>query len=286
MALTAYCKKCKREVEAAELCPFCGTKLGKTAAHAAWCVEKTPIKDWMSWNSVMRLLAPAGLVILVAVLAAEWLAGGPAAVELLIRNRFLTTLGILLGAVLAAVALLLGLQGKELADYVIDNRGIHAVRYLPNPTPLKLLARLKSPALMKNTNPEAVVPVIRIGETDLAWKDVARVQVWPEKCMILFYAPSWWLRIPVACTPFVWEDAMNYIRDKLGKKKKIRLPASLVVSTPPPARRAKPQARLVPEVEEAIEQIRMEELMQDAPGIPPQEETREEAREETREEAP
>lgn len=269
MALTAYCKKCKREVEAAEVCPYCGSRLGRTAAHAAWCVEKTPVRDWMSWNSVMRLLVPASLVILAAVLTAEWIAGGPGAVELLIRNRFLTILGILLGAVLAAVTLLLAVQGKELADYVIDNRGIHEVRYLPNPTPLKLLARLKSPALMKNADPEASVPVLKIGETDLAWKDVARVQIWPEKCMILFYAPAWWLRISVACTPFVWQDAMDYIRDKIGKKKKIRLPASLVVTAPPAARRAKPKARLVPEVEEAIGQIRMEELMRESPAESP-----------------
>lgn len=263
MALTAYCKKCKRETEAAEVCPYCGSRLGKTAAHAAWCVEKTPVRDWMSWNSVMRLLIPAGLVILAAVTAAEWIAGGAAAVETLIRNRFLTVLGILLGAVLAAVTLLLALQGKELADYVIDNRGIHEARYLPNPTPLKLLARLKSPALMKNADPESPVPVLKIGETNLAWKDVARVQVWPEKCMILFYAPGWWLRIPAACTPFVWQDAMDFIRNKIGKKKAIRLPASLTVSAVPAPRRAKPQAQLVPEVEEAIEQIRMEELMQE-----------------------
>ena len=263
MALTAYCKKCKREVAAAEICPSCGSRLGKTAAHAAWCVEKTPVKDWMSWNSVMRLLVPAGLVILAVVLTAEGLSDGTAAVEQLIRNEFLTILGVLLGAVLAAVTLLLALQGKELADYVIDNRGIHEVRYLPNPTPLKLLARLKSPALMKNADPEAPVPVLKIGETDLAWKDVARVQVWPEKCMILFYAPGWWLRIPAACTPFVWQDAMDFIRNKIGKKKAIRLPASLVVSAPAAVRRAKPRAQLVPEVEEAIEQIRMEEVMQD-----------------------
>ena len=28
MALTAYCKKCAREVEAGENCPYCGAKLG------------------------------------------------------------------------------------------------------------------------------------------------------------------------------------------------------------------------------------------------------------------
>ena len=64
MALTAYCKKCAREVEPGAVCPYCGTKLGKTAAHAAWCLERTPVKDWMSWNAVMRVLLPAGLAVL------------------------------------------------------------------------------------------------------------------------------------------------------------------------------------------------------------------------------
>ena len=40
MALTAYCKKCAREVDAGEICPYCGSRLGKNAAHAAWCVER------------------------------------------------------------------------------------------------------------------------------------------------------------------------------------------------------------------------------------------------------
>ena len=64
MALTAYCKKCAREVEPGERCPYCGSRLGKNAAHAAWCVERTPVRDWMSWNALMRILLPAALFIL------------------------------------------------------------------------------------------------------------------------------------------------------------------------------------------------------------------------------
>ena len=60
MARTAYCKHCGKEVEAGEVCPECGTRLGKNAAHAAWCVERTPVKDWMYWNSVMRSAADDG----------------------------------------------------------------------------------------------------------------------------------------------------------------------------------------------------------------------------------
>ena len=232
MALTAYCKKCGREVEPGEICPRCGTRLGKNAAHAAWCVERKPVADWMYWNSVMRLLLPAALLILLLVLAAEGISGGMSAVEEMIATGFPVVVLLLLAGALAAVFIALLLQGKELSDFVVDNRGVHETRYLPRPTRLKLAARLKFPA-------QAVSPdqVIKLSERDLPWKNVSRVQLWPEKCMILFYAPGWWLRIPVICTPFSWEDTMGMIRDKLGKKKKVRLPLSLAQPAAPRSRR-------------------------------------------------
>ena len=130
MALTAYCKKCAREVDAGEICPVCGTRLGKNAAHAAWCVERIPVKDWMCWNALMRILLPAALVILVLVLAAEAVSGGAGAVERLLVSGFPTVLLILLGSILVLAFIALLLQGKELTDYVVDNRGIHEIHYL------------------------------------------------------------------------------------------------------------------------------------------------------------
>ena len=269
--MTAFCKKCGREVDAGEVCPVCGTRLGKNAAHAAWCVERRPVADWMSWNAVMRLLLPATLAILLLVLLLEGISGGAAAVEKLLLSGFPVVLLILLAAVLAVVLAVLALQGRELADYVVDNRGIHEVRYLPDPTPLKLLARLKSPARMNGIGGSGEsVPVLRLSEKDLAWKDVARVQLWPEKCMVLYYAPARWLRSAVVCTPFTWNDVLELTRSKLGKKRKILLPQSLVIPPAPKARKARPQARPAPEVEEALEQLRMEELLAEEGTAPSQ----------------
>ena len=231
MALTAYCKKCGREVEPGEICPRCGTRLGKNAAHAAWCVERRPVADWMYWNSVMRVLLPAALLVLLLVLTAEGLSGGSAAVEAMIASGFPLVLLLLLAGALAAVFTVLLLQGKELSDFVVDSRGIHETRYLPNPTKLKLIARLRFPAGKDLAAGDG--QVIKLSERDLAWKNVSRVQLWPEKCMILFYAPGWWLRIPVICTPFSWEDTQEMIREKLGKKKKVRLPQSLAQPAAP-----------------------------------------------------
>ena len=92
MALTAFCKKCNREVEPGDICPRCGTKLPKSAVHAAWVVERVPVRDWMCWNAVLRWLFPAGLAVLILALALEGLSGGPEAVERLFRSDFLLTL--------------------------------------------------------------------------------------------------------------------------------------------------------------------------------------------------
>ena len=266
MALTATCKKCAKEVPPGEICPFCGSRLGKNAAHAAWCLQILPIKDWMSWNAVARVLLPAGLAVLLLALGAEALAGGFAAVEMLMRSGFPGVLLILLAALILALLLVFALQGTELADFVVDSRGIHETRYLPNPTPLTLLLRLKSPRLLTEAEADTgSVQVLKLSERHLPWRDVSRVQLWPEKCVILFYAPSWWLRVPVFCTPFSWGDTLDLIREKLGRKKKIRLPASLTVPPVVPVRKAKPQARLDPEVEAALEQIRLEERSEAGP---------------------
>ena len=270
MARTAYCKRCGKEVEAAEICPFCGTRLGKNAVHAAWCVERVPVKDWMYWNGVMRILLPGALAILILVLLLEGISGGAAAVEKLLSSAFLPVLGVLFGTALAAVFTVLLLRGKELSDFVVDNRGIHETRYLPDPTPLKLILRMKAPK-------QADGDVVRLSERQIAWKDISRVQLWPEKCAVLFYAPAWWLRIPVVCTPFTWDDTMEYIREKLGRKKKIRLPGSLVVRTAPaPRRRAgetplyrEPEARQIRMEEAGLQEMQQETDAQDAEGTDP-----------------
>ena len=127
MALTAYCKKCGKEVEAGEVCRICGSRLGKTSAHAVWCVEIVPTRDWMSWNAVMRILLPTGLAALVLILLTEGFSGGTEAVERLLDSGLLTTLAILLGTALAATLAILLMQGRELADFTVDSRGIREI---------------------------------------------------------------------------------------------------------------------------------------------------------------
>ena len=235
MPITAYCKKCARDVPPGDLCPHCGGKLAKSALRVAWCADHTPVRDWMSWNAVMRLVLPVLLAVLALILLLEGLAGGLEGIAALLRGGLLfSLLGLL---VLTAAGLLLAfiLQGDDLQDCVVDGRGIHIQQYLPEPTALKLLLRLKSPRLLEGYDPAE--GILLIGQKELAWKDIARVQLWPEKTLILLYTPAWWMRLALPCTPFTYEDCLTFIQEKLGRKKGVMLPAEL--AAPPAPRPAK-----------------------------------------------
>lgn len=275
MALTSYCKKCDKDVPVGEICPYCGGKLTAASVRTAWCRERIPVKDWICWNGVMRFVLPGALGILIIIVLAELISGGPGALERMIGTGLLTILLVILGAILLVAFLALLLQGKDLQDTVADGKGIRVTTWLPEPTALKLFVRMKPASLLEKTRTEGQTPVLELDTTEIAWKNITRVQLWPEKCMILFYAPKMWLRLSITCTPFTWEDCLTLIREKIGKKKNVDLPPILQVRTEKKTtRHAKPGAVLIPEVEEALEQLTMEDMM--GVPVPPEPEKMEE----------
>ncbi len=243
MPITAYCKKCARDVAPGERCPHCGGKLAKSAVRVAWCAEHHPVSDWISWNAAMRILLPLAGMVFLLVLLLEAMAGGLQAGDDLLRGGLLFALLGLLIIVAAVLLLAFILQGEDRQDCVADGRGIHIQQYLPQPTALKLLLRLKSPSLMQQYDPAE--GILLISQKELLWKDIARVQLWPEKTLILFYAPAWWMRLALPCTPFTYEDCFTFIQEKLGKKKDVELPAELLL--PPQPKPEKPKTKKEPE---------------------------------------
>ena len=242
MPLTSYCKKCARDVPVGERCPHCGSKLPANTVRLAWCVDHAPLKDWMSWNAVMRIALPVLMLALALAVLLEGVTGGVAGIEAIIREGLpLSLMGVAVFGV-AVLLLLFILQGDDILDCVVDNKGFHVQQYLPEPTPLKLMARLKSPALMNQVTEDN--PMLLLSQREIAWKDIARVQLWPEKTLLLLYAPTWWLRLAVPCTPFTWEDALDMVSDKLGRKKAVQLPQQLVQPPKPKAAKAAPPQQL------------------------------------------
>ena len=232
--LTSYCKKCAQDVPVSDFCPHCRSKLAANTVRLAWCVEHHPVRDWMCWNAVMRLLLPVLAATLLLVILLEALLSGAAGVSALLGGALLVSLTGILGMVLALMLLVFILQGDDLLDCVIDGRGVHVQVYLPHPTALKLLLRGKSPRLMDSGE-----DMLHLSSREIAWKDIQRVQLWPEKNMILLYAPKWWIRVSLPCTPFTWEDALDFIREKIGRKKAVILPEECRQSAPAKAKAVK-----------------------------------------------
>lgn len=184
----------------------------------------------------MRLLLPVlGATFALALLLEALMGGFPGVTMLLGGGLIFTLLGIttFLLAMMLAVFIL---QGDDLLDCVIDARGIHVQLYLSQPTPVQLLARGKSPRLLETMGEDGL---LLLSSREIAWKDIHRVQLWPEKNMILFYAPRWWMQVALPCSPFVWQDALDFIREKIGKKKAVLLPEECRQAAPAKAKSAK-----------------------------------------------
>lgn len=239
MPLTSYCKKCGQDVPVSSFCPYCRSKLAPNTVRLAWCVDHHPVRDWMCWNAVMRLLLPVMAATILLVILLEAVMGGLDGVAMLLGGGLLVSLTGIMGMVLTVMLLVFILQGDDLLDCVVDARGIHVQKYLPEPTALKLVLRGKSPRMLDAMGDENL---LLVSSTEIAWKDITRVQLWPEKNMILFYAPKWWMRLALPCTPFTWEDALDCIREKIGKKKAVTLPEICRQAAPAKAKAAPKKA--------------------------------------------
>jgi len=229
LPLTSYCKKCGRDVPVRDRCPDCGAKLPASTVRLAWCVEHMPVRDWMCWNAVMRIILPVVGVTLLLTFVLEGILGGLNGIAALLSGGLVPTLTGLMIGLLAVLLLIFILQGDDLLDCVIDSTGCHVQQYLPDPTPLKLLLRLKPTSMLQSVGEENM---LLLSTRDIAWKDIRRVQLWPEKTMLLLYAPRWWMRVSLPCTPFTWDEALGFIRDRIGRRKDVILPPECIQTAP------------------------------------------------------
>ncbi len=258
MPLSSYCKKCGQDVPVGDFCPYCNSKLAANTVRLAWCIDHAPVRDWMCWNAVMRLVLPViGMAILVVVVL-EALLGGLSGIGLMLPSLLVSLAGLVI-LLLSVLLLVFILQGDDVQDCVVDARGVHVTTYLTEPTKTKLLLRGKSPRLLDGQENPGAIPV---AQKDIVWKDIARVQLWPEKTMMLFYAPAWWMRVALPCTPFTWVDSLDFIREKIGKKKNVILPPECRQGQESKPKSAKPQRE---------KQLAMEDVYVPPMPIPPEE---------------
>ena len=215
MPLTCTCKKCALEVPAGSACPGCGRQLPLSAAHLRWERPRVPVLSWLCWNEAARLALPVWLLTVLLALGLAWLGGVPPAETLPGATGRTLLLMLLAFAVLTGLALLL--RGRDVLRCELDGKGARVTVLLPRPTALKLLLRGQNPARLRETARDVLAP-LEVGSRELAWKELRRVQLWPEKGLVLLYAPRWWLRLGLPCDARSWREAEAYIRPRLGKQ--------------------------------------------------------------------
>ncbi len=224
MPITNYCKRCKAEMPAGELCPRCGAKLTRAGERLTFEVMRTPATDWFCWNAMLRVVVPVIGLVLLATVAIEAATEGARGVAAVFVQGFFGTILLALGTLLLLTFALLALQGPERVRYQLDAKGAHAAIYVRAGRPLALYARMTTPETAQALQAEAPEHLpegwLYLRSTHVAWPALRRVGVWPETRTLLLYAPSFWLALAIRCDVATFAEAEVYIRRRVPKKKK------------------------------------------------------------------
>ena len=221
MLIHNYCKKCKAEVPAGEACSRCGTKLTKTGERLSWTRTRVPVRDWFSWNAMLRVVVPVIVIILTATILIESIANGTAGIQAIFVQGFFWVLMSVLGLLILATFVLLLLQGSEVVRYVLDAKAAHAYTCLREPKPLQTYTRLLTMQTLEELRRTETEPQTHgltcIRQSEVAWANVKHVTCWPETHTILLYRPRWWQVICIRCSVDQYAEVEEYVKKRLAR---------------------------------------------------------------------
>ena len=97
----------------------------RSGKGVTWCIDHVPVLDWICWNRSMRILLPVAGIVFLLVCVLETISGGFPALEALLTGPFPVSLLLLLGVISLLIGLDLLLQGPDVLDCAVDQKGIH-----------------------------------------------------------------------------------------------------------------------------------------------------------------
>ena len=197
-----------------------GRKRRSASGPLNFCVDRVPVLSASCWRAPFRITLGLLLTAALVVTGAEYLSGGIDEVLRLISGGFPSALVALLLLALSLTGLVLLLRGPDVVDCRFGPGGIHVEICLPHPTPVRLLARFRSPDL-----PPGEDGMVLIDAFDLPWTEIRSVRVFPARSGLHFRTRTREADIP--CTAFFYDKACAAVRDRLGKKPKVRLSDAL-----------------------------------------------------------
>ena len=221
MPIMAYCKKCKQEVEPASLCPLCGQKLPNGSLRISWTYTYSPVKDFLSWNSILRVGIPALVLLMLTVISVELIRKGFIGVELLFAQGFANLMLLLAGLLIAFALSVLLLKGRVSANYVLDQKGVHVRIFQEKPS---LILRLFHSFPGKEDTGLSGENLRLLEEKHMPYAFIKRVGLWPDRDKILLYNPRFFLAQPIHCLADTYDDCLRFLYEQVKKRKEVMLP--------------------------------------------------------------
>jgi hypothetical protein len=215
--LIYYCAKCQRQ-NMRNVCDSCGKGLSGAAARYIWSDHRLPLADIARMGSVFRIPLIALTLLVVVMFIMEYILSGPDAVAFLTGSGILpSVVKVFFGAVGLAL-LILGLQGRENVQYVLDPKGALKRTWI-TPTRIHCWARgirYDTGAIQQNADG---LPFLMAHEEYLVWQDASRFVLRPRAGRINLYRPYAFLFMSMHIPRESYEGAAAMVTAKVKFKK-------------------------------------------------------------------
>lgn len=215
MPVMAYCKKCKQEVWPDAVCPICGQKLPANGLRLSWSFGITPVRDFLSWNSIFRVALPVLLLLLLVITGVEFGRKGILGVQALMAQGFWSLLLMLTAAMMAVSFAALALRGREEVRYILDSKGVHMQVWQVKPSLIKRIFGMIPPDAQHGSMGQLEW---MLEEKHIPWTKLSRVGFWPDRDKILLYSPKFYLALALHALPETYDDAVRFIYEHVKKR--------------------------------------------------------------------
>lgn len=222
MPVVAYCKKCKQEVEPASLCSLCGQKLPSGSLRISWTYAYSPVREFLSWNSILRVGIPSLVLLMVVVAGMELYRKGMVGMQILFAQGFASLMLTLFVILFAAALLSLLVRGRVHANYVLDQKGVHVRLWQEKPS---LILRILHITPGKEDAAGLMGDGMRLlEEKHLPYAIIKRVGVWPDRDKILLYNPRFFQAQAIHCLPDTYDDCLRFLYEQVKKRPGVMQP--------------------------------------------------------------
>lgn len=207
-----YCKKCKIN-SASAVCSQCGARLDSPQNERyIWHYSRLPLGDAPTLMGAVRALAITVIALLLVMFVGELIFSPDkrAALTMFSTSGLVPSVLIFFFLALGAMALFLGLRGREELYYILDQKGARLQIWI-DPSRVKCWARFLAYEPYKaKPDPEGIQRIM-IAETQLLWNDVQRVEIRRRASRIDLYRPASFRFMSLYPDPDELDEIENYI---------------------------------------------------------------------------